>query len=73
MNNIIIHNNNELVQVVTNCIKQSGITKTFLADKLGLTRQGLDKMLQKKSFSLDDANKILSLLNKKVIAQLENE
>ena len=73
MNNIIIHNNNELVQIVTDSIKQSGITKTFIADKLGLTRQGLDKMLQKKSFSLDDANKILSLLNKKVVAQLENE
>lgn len=73
MSNIIIHNNNELVQIVTDSIKQSGITKTFIANKLGLTRQGLDKMLQKKSFSLDDANKILSLLNKKVIAQLENE
>lgn len=66
----MINNNAELAQAVELAIKESGITKTFLAQKIGLTRQGLDKMIQKKSFSLDDANKILKLINKSVSAQI---
>lgn len=68
-----IHSNKELSTIVSQIIKDSGIKKTFIASQLGLTRQGLDKLLQKKSFSIDDANKILSLVHKKVIANIENE
>jgi pts system, mannitol-specific iibc component len=70
---MIINTNSELSQVVSLLIKTSGYKKTYIADQLGLTRQGLDKLLKKQSFSLDDANKILSVINKKVVAQLENE
>ena len=70
---MIINTNSELSQVVSLLIKTSGYKKTYIADQLGLTRQGLDKLLKKHSFSLDDANKILSVINKKVVAQLENE
>ena len=69
-----IHTNQELAQAVNEAIKESGIKKTALAEKIGLSRQGLDKMLQKQSFSLDDANKILNIIHKSIIANLkENE
>lgn len=51
-------------------IKESGIKKTVLAEKIGLTRQGLDKLLQKQSFSLDDANKILNVIHFSVSAKI---
>ncbi len=66
-----IHTNQELAQAVNEAIKESGIKKTALAEKIGLSRQGLDKMLQKQSFSIDDANKILNIIHKSVIANLK--
>lgn len=65
-----IQNNDDLRNVVIEEIKKSGITKTALSNKVGLTRQGLDKLLQKKSFSIDDANKLLNVINKNVTAKL---
>lgn len=65
-----IKTNQELVQVVNDAIKKSGIKKTVLAEKIGLTRQGLDKLLQKQSFSLDDANKILNVIHLSVSAKI---
>ncbi|WP_099467773.1 helix-turn-helix domain-containing protein [Konateibacter massiliensis] len=59
-----IKTNHELQQAVNKAIEESGIKKTFIADKLGISRQAFYKMInEKESFSLDDANKILSLLN----------
>lgn len=66
-----IYSNDDLRKVVNDEIKKSGITKTALSNKVGLTRQGLDKLLQKKSFSLDDANKLLNVINKNVTAKLD--
>lgn len=65
-----IKNNCELAQAVQDAIKKSGIKKTVLAQKIGLTRQGLDKLLQKQSFSLDDANKILNIIHLSVSAKI---
>lgn len=65
-----INTNQELANVVLKEIKDSGITKTALAQKVGMTRQGIDKLLQKQSFSLDDANKLLSVIHKSVSAEL---
>lgn len=70
---MIINSNSELSQLVAQLIKESGYKKIYIAEQLGLTRQGLDKLLKKQSFSLDDANKILAIINKKVVAQLEKE
>lgn len=58
----MIKTNDELRQAVNDAIKESGVTKTALAKKLGTSRQGFDKLLQKKQFSLDDANLILDHL-----------
>lgn len=65
-----IKTNKELAQAVNEAIKESGIKKTVLADKIGLTRQGLDKLLRKQSFSIDDANKILNIIHLSVSAEI---
>lgn len=63
--------NAELAKTVSDLIKDSGITKTALAGKIGMTRQGLDKLLQKQTFSLDDANRILNVIHLSVSAQID--
>jgi len=49
-----IKTNQELVQAVNDIILQSGIKKTFISEKLGISRQALDKLLDKKNFSLEE-------------------
>lgn len=68
---MIIKTNKELAQAVNDAIKESGIKKTALAEKIGLSRQGLDKLLQKQSFSLDDANRILNIIHLSVSAKMD--
>ena len=58
----MIKTNKELANLIRQTIKSSGYKKTWIADQLGVTRQGFDKMLDKQTFSLDDANKILSII-----------
>ena len=57
-----IKTNQELSQAVNETILQTGIKKTFISEKLGISRQALDKLLDKKNFSIEDANKILSAI-----------
>ena len=66
-----IRTNQELAQAVKVAIKESGIKKTVLAEKIGLTRQGLDILLKKQSFSLDDANRILNVIHQSASAQID--
>lgn len=62
---MVIKSNQELKQAVNKAIKDSGIKKNFISDKLGISRQAFYKMMnEKESFSLDDANKILGILGK---------
>lgn len=58
-----IKTNQELADFVKKAIKSSGIKKGDLAENIGLSRQGLNNLLKKKSFSLDDANRILEVLS----------
>ena len=48
--------------MVNDVITETGVKKTFISEKLGISRQALDNMLAKKNFSINDANKILSLI-----------
>ena len=57
-----INTNQELAQAVNEAIKESGIKKVFIAEKLGIKREVFARMLNKKQFSLDDANKILDII-----------
>lgn len=54
--------NKDLSKLVNQTIKDNGINKTFISDKLGISRQALDHMMNKKHFSIDDANKILNVI-----------
>lgn len=57
-----IKTNQELAQAVNEAIKESGIKKNWIAEQLGIQRESFARALNKKQFSLDDANKILELL-----------
>ena len=57
-----IKTNKQLADAVNAAIKDSGIKKVFIAEKLGIQREVLSQMMKKKQFSLDDANKILDII-----------
>lgn len=52
--------NKDLSKLVNQTIKDNGINKTFISDKLSIKRQSLDNLMKKKQFSIDDANSILN-------------
>ena len=54
--------NKQLSVIVNQYITESGVTKAFIAKKIGVSRQAIDKILEKKNFSIDDANKILNVI-----------
>ena len=54
--------NKDLANLVDDTIKNTGVTKMHIANKLGISRQAFDKLLDKKQFSIDDANKILNII-----------
>lgn len=66
-----IKTNKELAQAVNNAIKESGYKKSWIADKLGISRQALTHFLQKTNFSIDDANKILNIIGYKANAKID--
>ena len=57
-----INNNTELSQAINEIIKESGIKKIYLSDKMGIPNQNFNRLVNKKNISLDDANKILNHL-----------
>lgn len=68
-----ISNNAELRQAVDETIKESGYKKSWIADQLGISRQGFSNLLNKSNFSLDDANKILTVINKKTVTEINEK
>lgn len=60
---VIITSNEDLADYVKEVIKDSGMKKSVLAENIGLSRQGLNNLLNKKSFSIDDAKRILNALS----------
>lgn len=68
-----INNNAELIQAVNDAIKNSGYKKSWIADQLGISRQGFSNLLNKANFSLDDANKILNVINKKTVTKINEK
>ena len=68
-----INNNVELRQAVDETIKESGYKKSWIADQLGISRQGFSNLLNKSNFSLDDANKILTVINKKTVTKINEK
>lgn len=68
-----INNNAELRRAVDETIKESGYKKSWIADQLGISRQGFSNLLNKSNFTLDDANKILSIINKKTVTKIDEK
>ncbi len=66
-----IHTNQELAQAIEKIIDDNGIKKIWLSEKMGIANQNLNRLLSKKSLSLDDANRILNHLgyNAKIIIE----
>lgn len=57
-----IKTNQELAQAVNGAIAESGIKKYSIAEKMGISRQAFTNFMNKANFSIDDANKILSII-----------
>lgn len=55
--------NDQLVAELKNLMKEEKITQQQIADVLGISRQGVRKILVKKNFSFQDAQKILEIMN----------
>ena len=50
---------NDLAKKVDECIQKRGVKKTWIAEQLGISQQLLNKRLNKKNFTIEDANEIL--------------
>ena len=55
-----------LAQYVDDFIIGHGIRKSWIADKMGITQQLLYRKLNKKNFTIEDANEILDIIGYKI-------
>lgn len=62
---------NELAIQVVDYINVHGVRRSWIAEKLGIIPQKLNKLLNKKNFTIEDANYILEPLNAKVTYVIE--
>lgn len=60
---MVIKNNQELIQAVKKAIDESGYKKSYISEQLGISNQNFNRLLNKKNFSLNDANRILNIIN----------
>lgn len=56
---------NDLAKKVDECIQKRGVKKTWIAEQLGISQQLLNKRLNKKNFTIEDANEILGTIGYK--------
>lgn len=56
------NNNDDIVALIDNYLNINGIKKTFLAEKMGITRQRLNTIFQKKNINLDDLKQMADAL-----------
>lgn len=68
-----IKTNQELSQELEKIIDDNGIKKIWLSEKMGIANQNLNRLLSKKSLSLDDANKILKPIGYHAIITIEKD
>ena len=61
---------NELATVINDYIENKGIKKQFVADKIGLTKQGLYMLMRKKQFGVTEANRILSAVDCQLVIDI---
>lgn len=68
-----INNNAELSNTINNLIKESGIKKIVLAEKMGIVNQNLNRKINKKNLSLDETNDIINPLGYKAKILIEKD
>ncbi len=68
-----IKTNKELAQAVNEAIKESGYKKSYISDKLGISRQAFSNFMNKSNFSLDDANKILEIIGQSTLTTIHKK
>lgn len=68
-----INNNAELSSTINNIIKESGIKKIVLAEKMGIVNQNLNRKINKKNLSLDETNDIINPLGYKAKIVIEKD
>ena len=68
-----INNNGELSNKLNNLIKESGIKKIVLAEKMGIVNQNLNRKINKKNLSLDETNDIINPLGYKAKIIIEKD
>lgn len=59
---ILYHNNEQLQIELKKLMLENKITQRTIAKRLGLLPQGLQKIMNKKNFSFQDAQKILDAI-----------
>lgn len=68
-----VKSNEELKQAVNKAINDSGYKKMWIAEQMGISRQAFSNFMNKSNFSIDDANKILTLIGLNVIAEIHKK
>lgn len=68
-----INNNAELSNTINNLIKESGIKKIVIAEKMGIVNQNLNRKINKKNLSLDETNDIINPLGYKAKIIIEKD
>lgn len=64
---------NNLAKYVNDFISRQGVKKVWIADKLGISQQLLNKRLNKDNFTVDDANTILAVMGYKIRYEIVTE
>ena len=62
---------NKLAEKVDSYISDNGIKKTWIADKMGISQQLLNGLLNKKNFTVDDANRILETMGQQITVDIK--
>lgn len=70
---ITYKDNEQLLIEIKKVMLDAKVTQKEIADKLGIKPQGLTKILNKKNFSFEDAQKILEAMGYHLIVDFQKE
>lgn len=66
-------NNDTFVIEVKKAILESGLTKRKIAEELDMSPQNLNKLINKKNFSMADAKKILNVIGYEIEYEIKKK
>ncbi len=70
---IIYKTNEQILIEIKKLILETKTTQREIADKLGIKPQGLTKILNKKNFGFEDAQKILNVMDYDLVINFEKK